>query len=184
MKEVSLNFIKWLSAANQIVGPFTKAGRLQKVLLRTALALTLLWLAGCGAINVGKWKGIERAGSGEEYYLAKDIYLTAGSAFHQRNAFDHNMHESINLFFVPRHETNTYILESIWYDPTGQEFRTIRTSYDKQRETSKGEERAESGTPRHHSMPTKDLFKHKPGSWKVAMYLDGKLVRKLDFTVR
>jgi hypothetical protein len=157
-------------------------------LLWTALAVTFLWIAGCsalsGAINVGKWKGIERAGSDEEYYLAKDIFLTAGSAYNQRNSFDHFMHESVNVFFVPRHETNTYILETIWYDPTGQEFRTIRTTYDKQREIAKGEERSEHGTTRVHSMSTKELFNHKPGSWKVALYLDGKLVRKLDFTVR
>jgi hypothetical protein len=94
------------------------------------------------------------------------------------------MHESINVFFVPRHETNTYVAETIWYDPSGQEFRTIRTSYDKQRETAKGEERAEAGTRRVHSMPTKDLFQHKPGSWKVALKLDSKLVRRLDFTIR
>jgi len=184
MQEVSPKFRTRLSWSGGTSFSSRKAGVLGMSLLRIALAATLVWLGGCGAINVGKWKGIERTGSDEEYYLAKDIFLTAGSAFSQRDSFDHNMHESINVFFVPRNETNTYIIETIWYDPAGQEFRTIRTTHDKQRESAKGDVRAPTGTTRVHSIPTKDLFEHKPGSWKVALYLDGKLVRKLDFTLR
>jgi len=184
MPEVSPKFRTRLSWSGGTSCRSREAGALGMVLLRTALAATLVWLGGCGAINVGKWKGIERTGSDEEYYLAKDIFLTAGSAFSQRNSFDHNMHESINVFFIPRNETNTYVVETIWYDPAGQEFRKIRTTYDRQRETAKGDERTATGTTRVHSIPTKDLFEHKPGAWKVALYLDGRLVRKLDFTVR
>lgn len=182
MSEVLLNTRTVAGRAR--AGSGWKGKALRVVLLWVALATTFVLVTGCGAINVGKWKGIERAAGDEEYYLAKDIFLTAGSAAAQRNSFDHNMHPSISLFFVPRNETNTYVAESIWYDPGGQEFRTIRTTYDKQRESKKGDERSTKGTTRIHTVPTRELFNHKPGPWKVALYLDNKLVRRLDFTLR
>ncbi|MBI4961921.1 MAG: hypothetical protein HY913_01455 [Desulfomonile tiedjei] len=154
------------------------------IVLWALMSVAFLWLAGCDAINVGKWQPMVRTDSGEAYWLAKDVFLSAGSAANQRDAFDHNLHESVNLFFIPRNETNTYVAETIWYDPAGLEYRTIRATYDRQRESAKGDERDKSGTTRVHSMPTKELYEHKPGLWKAALKLDNELVRKLDFTVR
>ncbi|MBI4961922.1 MAG: hypothetical protein HY913_01460 [Desulfomonile tiedjei] len=188
MKEDSSIVGRRLSRSGGTACSVRKRRPLRVVLIFAAAMAMFLWLSGCStlssAINVGKWKGVERAGSDEEYYLAKDIFLTAGSAASQRNAFDHNMHESVNLFFIPRNETNTYVAETIWYDPAGVEYRAIRKTYDRQRETAKGDEREKAGTTRVHSMSTKELYTHKPGSWKVALYLDNKLVRRMDFTVR
>jgi hypothetical protein len=183
MNEVLLNRGRAV-AGHERVGSGWKPNALRVVLLWVALAITFVLLMGCGAINVGKFKGIEKAAGDEEYYLAKDIFLTAGSAANQRNSFDHNMHPSISLFFVPRTETNTYVAESVWYDPAGQEFKTIRTTYDKQRESKKGNERSLKGTTRIHTVSSGELFNHKPGPWKVALFLDNKLVRRLDFTLR
>jgi len=146
--------------------------------------VAILFLAGCGAINVGKWRGIERAGPDEAYYLLKDIFTTASSAYNPRETFDHNLNDSVNLIFIPKDEKPTYVAESIWYDPAGQEYRTIRTTYNKSTEQKKGGERGRSSTPRIHSMPTKELYEHKPGIWKVALYLDKQLARRLTFFVR
>jgi hypothetical protein len=156
-----------------------------RAFFRCIPALTLVAvLAGCGAINVGKWKGIEKTASDENFYLVKDIFLTGGSAFSPRETFDHNMHDTVSLFFMPKDEKNTYVAESRWQDPMGLEFRTIRTTYDKQEEGKKGIERPKGGATRVHTIPTSELYNHKPGQWKVALYLDGKLVRRLSFTVR
>lgn len=156
----------------------------ERIFLWAIAILVGLCVSGCGLINLGKWKGIERTAKDEEYYLVKEIFLTAGSVRSPKENFDHTMHETVNLFFIPRNETNTYTAESIWYDPSGIEFRTIRQTYDRQKEYGKGEEREKAGTMRVHSMPTKELYNHKPGLWKVALYLEGKLVRRLTFFVR
>jgi hypothetical protein len=155
-----------------------------RILRSVPVLFVLAAMIGCGAINLGKWKGLERSSRDEEYYLVKDMFLTAGSAYAPKELFDHNVNESVNLFFTPRNEPNVYTAESVWYDPTGLEFRTIRTTYDKQKETGKGEERQSTGTTRIHSMPTKELFQHKPGVWKVELHLDGKLARRMAFSVR
>jgi len=149
-----------------------------------ALTATLIAVTGCGMFNLGKWKGIEKTSAEEKYYIVKEAFLTAGSAYHPKEAFDHNMNESVNLFFTPKLEKNTYVAESIWYDPTGQEFRKIRTTYDAQKESKKGDERQKTGTTRVHSMPTKELYDHKPGLWKVALYIEQDLVRRLTFSLR
>jgi hypothetical protein len=141
-------------------------------------------LAGCGAINLGKWKGIETTGKDEEYYLLKSVTLTAGSTHSPKDTFDHTMHDTVNLFFVPRIEPNTYTAESRWYDPSGIEFRTVRQTYDRQRETKKGDDRDQAGTTRVHNMPVQELYNHKKGLWSVALYLDGKLARRLNFSIR
>lgn len=151
------------------------------LLITTVFAVAL---AGCGIINPGKWKGIETTARDENYYLVKDIFLTPGSSAAAKDTFDHNVNETVNLFFIPRNETNKYTAESIWYDPSDQEFRTIRTTYDTQSEGKKGIERKSSGTTRIHSMPTAVLYNHKPGLWKVELLLDGKLARRLTFSVR
>ncbi len=148
------------------------------------LTAILLLVGGCGMFNLGKWKGIEKASADEKYYLVKDIFLTAGSAYNRKDAFDHNMNESVNLFFTPKMEQNTYVAESIWYDPNGDEFRKIRTTYDAQKESKKGDDRQASGSTRVHSIPTKELYDHKPGVWKVELYLEKDLVRRLTFSVR
>jgi hypothetical protein len=156
-----------------------------KVLFRLlVLASTVLVLAGCGMFNMGKWKGIERADADEKYYLVKDAFLTAGSAYNRKEAFDHNMNESVNLIFTPKMEQNTYVTESVWIDPNGEEFRKIRLTYDAQKETKKGDERNPGGSTRVHTMSTKDLYDHKPGIWKVALYIEKDLVRRLTFSLR
>ncbi len=149
-----------------------------------ALAAAALLFTGCGMFNLGRWKGIETAAADEKYYLVKDMFLTAGSAYAPKEAFDHNMNESINLFFIPKSEPNTYVAESIWYDPNGQEFRKIRKTYDLQQETRRGDERKSTGTTRVQTISTKELYDHKPGLWKVALFLDNRLVRRLTFSVR
>jgi hypothetical protein len=160
----------------------------QRVLpaLRVSLLSLFLvcWLAGCGVINLGKWKGIEHTSSSEYYYLVKDIYLSPGASIGAKETFDHNVHSLVNLYFTPRNETNTYTAESIWYDPSDSEYRKIRETYDAQKEGKKGVNRNPKGTTRIMSIPTEELYNHKPGLWKVELYLEGKLVRRLTFTVR
>jgi hypothetical protein len=147
--------------------------------------LILMFTGGCGALNVGRWRGIERAAPDEAYYLVNDVFLTASSASSPREIFDHNLNESVHLYFVPKDEKPTYVAESVWQDPGGQEFRTIRTTYDKAREEKRGIERkARGGNARIHSVPTKELYEHKPGMWKVALYLEKQLVRRLSFLVK
>lgn len=140
--------------------------------------------AGCGVINPGKWKGIERTSADEKYYLVKDVMLTPGSTYLSKEIFDHNMNDSINLVFTAVNERNRYVAESRWIDPLGAEYRTIRATYDKQVESKQDFDRKKAGTPRVHSITTKELFEHKPGLWKVVLYLDGELARRLTFTVR
>jgi hypothetical protein len=149
-----------------------------------ALAVTLLVLTGCGMFNMGKFRWIERTASDEKYYLVKDIFLTAGSTYNRKETFDHNMNETVNLMFIPKLEKNTYTTESIWYDPNGEEFITRRETYDQQSENKKGEDRQATGTTRVHTVPTKALFEKKPGLWKVALYIEGDLVRRLTFSLR
>ena len=144
----------------------------------------ILFSGGCGAINVGKWRGIERTDPDEAYYLVKDVFLTATSAFSPKEIFDHNLNESVHLYFIPKDEKPTYVVESVWQGPDGQEYRTIRTTYDKVREEKKGIERTSKSTPRIHSMPTKELYAHKPGMWKVSLYIEKQLVRRLTFLVK
>ena len=40
------------------------------------------------------------------------------------------------------------------------------------------------GTPRVHTMSVQQLYEHKPGLWKVALYIDGELARRFEFSVR
>lgn len=163
-----------------------------RFLTRISNALTMLmvlflatsFISSCGAINPGKWKGVERSARDEKYYLVKDVFLTAGSAFTSKEIFDHNMNESINLFFTPTNEKNHYVTESTWIDPSDVEYRTIRMTHDVSEESKKDMERKKGGTPRVHTISTQELYKHKPGLWKVALYIDGELARRLTFTVR
>ena len=155
-------------------------GWLASLILTVAL-ITLM--QGCGAFNPGKFKWIEKTAKGEEFYLVKDMFMTPGSAHIRKQSFDHAMNETINLVFIPSNEKNTYVAESIWYDPSDVEFKTIRTTFDKEKENKAGFERDKAGTTRIHTMPTKELHDHKPGLWKVALYLEGRLVRTMTFTV-
>jgi hypothetical protein len=157
-------------------------GRLRGIVL--ALLVVQVLLTGCTWLNLGKWRGIESVPADEHYYLLKDVFLTASSAFNPKEVFDHNMNETVNLMFSPKNEKNSYVAESIWYDPSGNEYKTIRITYDKKREQREGVERTGSSTSRIHTMPTRDLFNHKPGMWKVALKLDGELARRLNFTIR
>ncbi len=143
----------------------------------------VIFTGGCGAVSVGKWRGIERAAPDEAYYLVNDVFLTASSVSSPREIFDHNLNESVHLYFVPKDEKPTYVAESVWQDPDGQEYRTIRRTYDKAREQKQGEERRRS-TPRIHTISTKELYEHKPGTWKVSLYLEKQLVRRLNFLVK
>src|SRR5208283_150160 len=136
------------------------------------MAATLLLLTGCGMFNLGKWKGIEKSAADEKYYLVKDAFLTAGSAYNRKETFDHNMNESVNLIFTPKMEPNTYVTESVWYDPNEVVFDRIRRTYDAQKESKKGDDRQASGSTRVHTMSTKELYDHKPGLWKVELYIE------------
>jgi len=146
--------------------------------------LVAVILAGCGVINPGKWKGIETTGKDESYYLVKNIFLSAGSAAHPRDSFDHAVHDSVLLFFVPSNEKNHYVARTVWRDPSGQEFRTIRKTYDSKVEGDKAIARPKGGSTRVHAMPVKELWEHKPGLWKVELFIDDVLARRLPFRVR
>lgn len=150
------------------------------------LLLALFLVASCGIINPGKWKGIEKTASDEKYYLLEDIFLSSGSADKVKQAFDHKMNPVINLVFIPRNEKNRYVAESVWYDPSGQEYRTIRKTYDIQEEGKKSIDRRplRGGSTRVHTISTEELYQRKPGLWKVVLNLDGELARRLEFTVR
>ena len=166
--------------------------RLQLLWSRNSLTIPVLPLilvialmnSGCGVVNLGKWKGIERTARDESYYLVKNIYLTAGSMAQPRYTYDHMMQDSINLVFIPSSEKNYYTSKTTWLDPSGQEYRTIRQTHDKRAEEADGSERPKGGSTRIHSVATRDLWKHKPGLWKVELYLDDVLVRRFNFEVR
>ena len=160
------------------------AGKINRPFRSDFVMCCIAGVLGCGAINLGKWKGFERTASDEQYYLVKDIFLTAGSAFSPKEVFDHGLADTVNLYFIPKNEKNVYKAESVWFDPMGQEYRTIRQTYDLQQETKKGDDRQKGGSTRVHTMTTRELYNHKPGLWKVALYLDDQLVRRLSFTVR
>ncbi|MFH0958104.1 MAG: hypothetical protein V1897_05305 [Pseudomonadota bacterium] len=172
------------ASISKLINLSSKRNPLYRLALVVAVCAILCCIAGCGMINPGKWKGIETTSSDEQYYLLKDVFLSPGSAYTAKDSFDHNVHESVNLFFVPRNETNQYTAETVWFDPADQEFRKIRQTYDTKSETKKGINRDNKGTTRVHSMPTSQLFNHKPGLWKVELYLEGKLARRLTFSVR
>jgi len=148
-----------------------------------ALCCCVVFLEGCGAINLGRYRGIEKTPRGEQFYLAKEIFLTAGSSLIRKESFDHAVNDTVSLVFIPRNERNHYVAETIWYDPAELEYRKIRKTYDKLKEEKRGEDRKSAGSTRIHSIPTKELYDHKPGLWKVALYLEGNLVRTLTFSV-
>lgn len=137
-----------------------------------------------GALNLGPITPIVKTDSDEQFYLVKDAFLTSGSPAAARKTFDHSMHELVKLFFSPKDEKNFYVAESQWIDPLGIEYRTIRVTYDKQEETKHGIERPKGGATRVHKMTTAELYAHKPGMWTVELSLDGKLARRLSFSVR
>jgi len=147
-------------------------------------ALVILLLTGCGAFGLGKLTLIEKTDSDEKYYLAKKVLLTAGSP-QPRESFDHSILNVVNLMFIPANEKGHYVTKSIWYDPSGAEYRTIRQTHDRHEEANRGEDRdTKKGTMRMHTMSLQDLYHHKPGRWRVKLFIDSNLVRKLDFTVR
>lgn len=149
----------------------------------------ILLLAGCGALNLGKLRGrygIERTSPIEKYWLVKEIHLSSGSSSLSRSVFDHNLNPEIALWFTLANETNKYVAESRWLDPAGEELRTIQTTYDIQQEGKKSVDprNRQQGTPRVHAISTQELYVHKPGLWKVSLYIDGELARTLEFSVK
>jgi hypothetical protein len=111
-----------------------------------ALTIVVLVLfAGCGIINPGKWKGIESTDKDEHYWLLSNALLTAGSAAHPRDSFDHTVHRAISVLMTPANEKNHYVTKTIWYDPMGVEYRTIRQTHDKQQEGGTGMDRPKGG---------------------------------------
>lgn len=151
----------------------------------------VLWWAllfsGCAALGLGPVKGIEKTASDEKYYLLKDVFLSSGSVHFSKTAYDHNLNPFINLCFTLRNELNKYTAESRWIDPAGQEYRTIRTTHDIQQEGKRSIDRRNEfggGTARIHTISTQELYNHKPGMWKVVLYIDGQLARRLEFAVR
>lgn len=146
--------------------------------------LIFLHVVSCGAFNLGKWKGIEWTSKAESHWLLKNVFLTGGSAYNPRDTFDHSLQDTVNLVFVPSNEKPHYISRSVWTDPSGEEFRVIRQTHDKNEESQRMEERNEKGTTRIHSVSTHDLFSRGVGKWTVEVYIDDVLARKLTFTLR
>lgn len=156
--------------------------------LSTVRLLTVLFvmcaMTGCGVLNVGKWKGLERTDSDEQYYLLKNCRLVSSSSARAKKYFDHALDDAVSLIFTPANEKNRYVTKSIWYDPKGQEYRTIRQTHDKTDENSEQLNRPKGGSTRIHSLPLMPMFNHGKGQWKVELFLDGELARRLDFHVR
>lgn len=119
-----------------------------------------------------------------EHHLLKKIGLTSYSSAYPRKVFDHDLDEEVNLTFVPDNEKNDYVSRTVWFDPLGEEFRTIRQSYKKVRETLDTLERPKGGSTRTHTMSVKEMWEHRPGMWTVELYLDDRLARRLTFNVR
>ncbi len=157
------------------------------ILLWACILIMGLLSSGCGtldsALGLGKFKGIERTPSDEAFYLLKEFRLTAGSPTPKEN-FDHATNETVNLVFAVNNEKGVYVTESRWYDPNDEEYRIKRVTYDRTEEGKKGIERPKGGATRVHTMSTKELYDHKPGLWKVALYIDGQLARRQTFFVR
>lgn len=174
---------RWTLKLNTLLGR-SRLGSRQAPLTNLFVILVVLATTGCGMINPGKFIGIEHTDSDEQFYLIKKLWLTAGSTAHPRTFFDHAMQDGVYVVFVPANEPNHYVTKTVWYDPMGNEFRTIRQTHDKQAETAKGIDRPKSGSTLIHMMPLQDLWKHKPGLWKVEVYIDNKLARRLTFNVR
>lgn len=124
-------------------------------------------------------KKIEAAG--EEPGLLKEFHLNPASIRTHKGTVYYLTNEFVSLVFVPRNEKPSYIAESRWYDPTDQEFRTIMVAYDRPEQTEKS---PESGYFRVHSMPARELYDHRPGMWKVALYIDNQLAGTQTFFVK
>jgi hypothetical protein len=127
---------------------------------------------------------LERTDSDENFYLVKDATLTAGSAAHPRREFDHNLQEAVVLLFTPTHDKNQYVSKTIWYDPAGVEYRTNRQTHSKRQDEEQGLPSKKGGVTRLHVMPLKELWEHKAGVWKVELYIDDVLARRISFSVR
>ena len=119
--------------------------------------------------------------AGEESGLLKEFHLSAASLQTRKRNFDHHTDETVNLVFVPR--KSVHIAESRWYNPNDREFRIIRHVYDRAKEPKKAIERPKGGATRVHYIPTKELYDHKPGLWKVALYIDNQLAGRQTFLV-
>lgn len=153
--------------------------------IRILAVLLMTWaVAGCGVLNVGKWKGLERTDADEQYYLVKNARLISSSSARPKTHFDHSLDGTVSLVFIPANEKNRYVTKSIWYDSEGQEFRTIRQTHDKSQEDPEQLERPKGGSTRIHTMPLEPMWQHKSGQWKVELYIDGKLARRIEFNVR
>lgn len=161
-----------------------RLGSRQAALRNLIAILVMLTMAGCGIINPGKFIGLERTDRDEQFYLIKKMWLTAGSTAHPRTFFDHTMQDGVYVVFIPANQPNHYVTKTVWYDPGGHEFRTIRQTHDKQAETARGFERPKGGSTLIHMMPLEKLWKHKPGLWKVEVFIDNEMARRLSFTVR
>lgn len=156
-----------------------------RVSLSLVLLLTVMGhLSGCGALNLGKWRGIETSDADEKYYLVKDAFLTASSAALRRDNFDHTLQPTINLIFKPATEPGHYVTKSVWINPKGEEFKTIRETHDRQQETKQGIQRDKDGSTRIHTISTQDLWTEGEGIWTVELYIDDELARRLEFTVQ
>jgi hypothetical protein len=147
------------------------------------LPMAMVLLSACGMMNLGKFKGIEWTAKDEKYYKVKEIVLSSGAMGKPRTEFDHTMQDAVVLTFIPAQEPNKYVSKTVWIDPSNVEFRTIRQTHDVQVEAKEAFDRNPKGTPRAHSISTKELFQHKPGLWTVKLYLDNELVRRLTFSV-
>jgi hypothetical protein len=148
------------------------------------LIMSIMLITSCKTFLPNPIHLIVQTYSDEQYWLVKNVVLSAGTLTRPKKDFDHTIQDAVVLTFVPTQEPNKYESKTVWKDPSNVKFRTIRQTHDVQVEAKKAEFREPKGTPRVHSMPTKVLYDHKPGLWTVELYLDNRLARRLTFTVR
>ena len=89
----------------------------------------------------------------------------------------------MNLFFIPKHEPNRYVSRTVWSRPGGQEFHVVQQTHDVAKFQEGGEQRDPKGTMRMHALPAKELYRYKPGRWKVELFLDDVLARRCQFVI-
>jgi hypothetical protein len=147
--------------------------------LKVITGIILLMYSSSSVSAMAAEKKSEAAGEGSG--LLKEFHLSSASLQTPKKKFDHHTDEIVNLVFVPR--KSVQIAESRWYDPSDKEFRIIRHVYDRSKEAKKAIERPKGGVTRVHHIPTKELYDHKPGLWKVALYIDNQLPLRQTFLV-
>ncbi|MEW6349222.1 MAG: hypothetical protein AB1646_09180 [Thermodesulfobacteriota bacterium] len=126
---------------------------------------------------------IEETDPDEQPRLVKDFFLSSGSIWNHKKTFRKDMEDVVVLYFVPSNEPPRYVSKTVWYDPMDIEYSAKRQTHDLQEESKTGEQRDPKGTRRSHSVSVRALHDHKPGLWKVELFLDDVLARRKRFSV-